>query len=433
MAHFLPTQHSDQPTATHSWPILGRSAETSPERDSRGPSPLAARLVEKRLANLEGGSLKMRRPDGSQLEAGDSNGKSAADLTVHRWRFFRRLVRDGDIGAGESYMDGDWSSEDLVGLAELFLRNEDRLSPPAFSGTLNRWRDRLVHRYRDNRKRQARRNIRAHYDLSNRLFATFLDDSMTYSAGIFESTETRLLDAQRAKYLRMADAAGLVPGHHVLEIGCGWGGFAEFAASKLGCRVTGITLSDEQARFARQRICRAGLDHAVDIRVVDYRELNGIFDAVVSIEMLEAVGHRHLDDFFAVCDRHLVAGGRAAIQTITVPDQIYDRYRRGTDWIRKYIFAGGHLPSLGAIQSSISRTTGFVISRAEDIGPHYATTLNRWRRRFHSRLHMVRELGFDERFIRMWDFYLATCEAAFACGKIGNLQLALKRAGESGS
>ncbi len=215
----------------------------------------------------------------------------------------------------------------------------------------------------------------------------------------------------------------------MLEIGCGWGGFAEFAAGELGCTVTGITLSDEQASFARVRMAKAGLDDRVQIRVVDYRDVEATFDAVVSIEMLEAVGHRFLDEFFATVDRVLRPGGRVALQTITIPDQIYDRYRRGTDWIRDYIFPGGHLPSLGAIQGSLARSTGLVIDRLDDLAADYATTLHEWRNRFWDHEDRVRALGFDDRFMRMWEFYLATCEAAFRDRQIGVLQLSLARSG----
>ena len=421
---------STSQTTVPTWPALATPTETTPRHDHREGLPPAARLVLRSLSNIEG-SLRMHFPDGSMMDFGNAATDSAAEITVHRWRFFRRVLAAGDVGAGESYVDGDWSSNDLVALSRLFLANEKRIEASPIVGIFGRWRDLLLHRGRDNTRRQARRNISAHYDLSNSLYATFLDDSMTYSAGIFDSPEVSLAHAQRTKNLRMARLAGLVPGSHVLEIGCGWGSFAEIAATELGCRVTGITLSEEQARFARERMRRAGVDDVVEIRVIDYRDLSGTFDAIVSIEMLEAVGHRHLGDYFAACNRHLAAGGRAAIQTITIPDQIYDRYRRGTDWIRKHIFPGGHLPSLGAIQSAVARTTPFVISRAEDIGPHYATTLRRWRLRFEQQVDAVRALGFDGRFTRMWGFYLASCEAAFAHRRIGNLQLVLQRTGDS--
>jgi cyclopropane-fatty-acyl-phospholipid synthase len=255
---------------------------------------------------------------------------------------------------------------------------------------------------------------------------------MTYSSALFDRPALDLRAAQRRKYERLAEWAGLQPGQDVLEIGCGWGGFAAYAASELGCRVTGITLSKEQASFAERRMVEAGLEDRVQIEVVDYRDVEARFDAVISIEMLEAVGHRFLDGFFATCDRVLRPGGRMALQTITIPDQVYDRYRRGTDWIRAYIFPGGHLPSLGAIQASLAKRTGLVIERCEDIADGYATTLKRWRARFWSQEERVRALGFDDRFIRMWDFYLATCEAAFRDRQIGVLQMSLAGSGRGG-
>jgi cyclopropane-fatty-acyl-phospholipid synthase len=328
-------------------------------------------------------------------------------------------------------VDGDWSTPDLVALSRLFLANEEVLAPPRLVGLLGRMRDRLLHLLRTNTRFQARRNIHAHYDLSNEFYGLFLDPSMTYSAALFSDPAQGLEAAQRAKYARLAEWAGLRPDDHVLEIGCGWGGFAEYAAGELGCRVTGITLSEEQARYARRRLEARGLGDRVEIRIVDYRDVEGRYDAVVSIEMLEAVGHRYLDDFFAGCDRVLRPGGRVALQTITIPDRVYDRYRRGTDWIRKYIFPGGHLPSLGALQAAMAKRTGFVIDRMENVGDHYATTLRHWRRRFWTKVDAVCALGFDGRFVRLWDFYLASCEAAFRQRQIGNAQLQLSRIGDA--
>ncbi len=404
-------------------------ADQPPER-APGP-PLAARIVLDRLARIQRGHLVVRLPDGTvRTFAGSRGGANAVmALDVHRWRFFSRLLRRADIGAGEAYVDGDWSSPDLVGLSRLFLANEAELAPPSVLGVIGRFRDRVVHLLRSNTRAQARRNIHAHYDLSNELYALFLDRSMTYSSALFDRPDLDLEAAQRRKYERLAEWAGLRPGQQVLEIGCGWGGFAEFAAGEFGCSVTGVTLSDEQASFARVRMAKAGLDDRVQIRVVDYRDVEATFDAVVSIEMLEAVGHRFLDEFFATVDRVLRPGGRVALQTITIPDQIYDRYRRGTDWIRDYIFPGGHLPSLGAIQGSLARSTGLVIDRLDDLAADYATTLHSWRNRFWDQEDRVRALGFDDRFMRMWEFYLATCEAAFRDRQIGVLQLSLARSG----
>ncbi len=401
-----------------------------PDRGSRGGAlPLAARLVLGRLDRIRHGHLVVRLPDGSTRTFAGTDGGTAAvtELNVHRWRFFGRLLRRGDTGAGEAYVDGDWSSPDLVGLTRFFLDNEDELAPPSLISAAGRLRDRVAHLLRSNTRAQAKKNIHAHYDLSNELYELFLDPSMTYSSALFDRPDLDLAAAQRRKYQRLAEWADLKAGQHVLEIGCGWGGFAEFAASEIGCRVTGITLSEEQASFARRRMEEAGLADRVQIRVVDYRDVDACFDAVVSIEMLEAVGHRYLDGFFETLDRVLRPGGRVALQTITIPDQIYDRYRRGSDWIRAYIFPGGHLPSLGAIQGSLVRRTGLVINRLDDMAPDYAATLHLWRQRFWAQEDRVRELGFDDRFMRMWDFYLATCEAAFLHRQIGVLQLSMAR------
>ncbi len=403
----------------------------APRRSPTLAQRAAFGAVRARFERLERGVLWLRLPDGELRVFGDDPTGPAAMLAVHDWRLFTRLVLGGDTGAGESFMDGDWSSPDLVALVRLFLANESALELRGFSGGLHRLADRALHLTRRNSRRGAKRNIRAHYDLGNEFYRLFLDPSMTYSAAVFPSEEASLEAAQREKYRRLADRAAVRPGDHVLEIGCGWGGFAEYAAGELGCRVTGITLSLEQAAFARERMARAGLDERVEIRVVDYRDLGGRFDAIVSIEMLEAVGHEWLGEYFATCDRLLAPGGRAAIQVITIPDQIYDRYRRSSDWIRKHIFPGGHLPSLGAMQRAIADRSSFVVEQVENLGLHYAETLRRWRLAFMRRLDEVQALGFDERFVRMWDFYLGSCEAAFAHRKLGNLQLVLARPGEA--
>jgi len=413
-------------------PSGGGRSEGTPRSHSQSQStPLAARAVLAGLGKLRDGALIVHLPDGTNRKFGNHDALPG-ELTVHRWRFFSRLLRGADTGAGESYVDGDWSTPDLVALTRLFLANEAVLAPPRLVGLMGRMRDRLLHMTRSNTRVQARRNIGAHYDLSNHFYSLFLDPSMTYSAGLFTRDGMGLEAAQNAKYRRLAEWAHLRKGGHVLEIGCGWGGFAEYAAGALGCRVTGITLSEEQATFARHRMQERGLSDLVDIRLMDYRDVTGSFDAIVSIEMLEAVGHRYLGGFFELCDRVVRPGGRVALQTISIPDQQYDRYRRGSDWIRKYIFPGGHLPSLGWIQTSMARRTDFVIDRLENIGESYATTLRQWRRRFWMKIDAVRDLGFDDSFIRLWDFYLATCEAAFLQHQIGNLQLQLSRAGEAG-
>ena len=411
-------------------PTPGRSGDAPARRTDRRARPIAARILLARLERIRRGHLRVILPDGETVTFAGRDGGAAPvlELEVHRWRFFSRVLRGGDVGAGEAFVDGDWDSPDLVGLTRLFLDNEAELAPPGLLGAAGRARDRLRHLLRSNTRFQARRNIHDHYDLSNELYALFLDDTMTYSSALFDRPGLDLEAAQLRKYRRLAEWAAIRPGDHVLEIGCGWGGFAAFAASELDCRVTGITLSEEQAVVARRRIAEGGLGDRVEIRVVDYRDVAGSFDAVVSIEMLEAVGHRFLDAFFAACDRLLTPGGRMALQTITIPDQVYDRYRRGTDWIRKHVFPGGHLPSLGAVQGALARRTGFVVDRLDNIAADYAATLAEWRRRFNDAGREVLALGFDERFMRTWNFYLATCEAAFRNRQIGVLQLALGRA-----
>ena len=426
------TQHFEQAEPTNMGPRdFGAGLSGEIIRNRRRSLPLAARMVLGRLERIRRGHLIVRLPDGSRhtFAGGDGGATEVVELEIHRWRFFSRLLRRADVGAGESFVDGDWSSSNLVELSRLFLQNESELAPPTVLRAIGRLGDRLTHLLRSNTRAQARRNIHAHYDLSNEFFALFLDPSMTYSSALFDRPDLVLETAQRRKYQRLADWSGLQPGQDVLEIGCGWGGFAEYAAGKVGCQVTGITLSDEQASLARRRMIDAGLEDRVKIKVMDYRDVDETFDAVISIEMLEAVGHRFLDGFFATCDRILRPAGRMALQTITIPDQVYDRYRRGTDWIRAYIFPGGHLPSLGAIQSSLASRTGLVIDRLDNLAEDYAATLKQWRARFWSHEERVRALGFDDRFMRMWDFYMATCEAAFRERQIGVLQLSLGRSG----
>jgi len=405
------------------------TALDSPVAAPRLADRVARRMVLNRLERLAHGRLWLREPDGTVTSYGAAGTEPPAALNVRSWRFYLRLAVGGDVGAGESFMDGEWSSPDLVALTRLFLANEDLLGGRFGAGAPLRLADRILHLTRRNTRSGARRNIRAHYDLGNEFYRLFLDETMTYSAAVFADPAEDLATAQRRKLRLMAAKAGVRPGDHVLEIGCGWGGFAELAATELGCRVTGVTLSEEQAALARERMRRAGVSDRVEILLADYRDLTGRYDAIVSIEMLEAVGHEYLDDFFAACERLLARHGRVALQVITIPDQLYERYRRSTDWIRKHIFPGGHLPSLEAMQRSIARRTSMVVDDVENIAAHYAESLRRWRAAFMRRLDAARELGFDERFLRMWEFYLATCEAAFTHRKLADLQIVLARPG----
>jgi cyclopropane-fatty-acyl-phospholipid synthase len=325
-------------------------------------------------------------------------------------------------------VDGQWSSPDLEGLIELAALNRSAL---AMNGGW--WRRplelprTLAHRARRNSKTQARKNISAHYDLGNDFYRLFLDETMTYSAAVFEHENQALEDAQRAKYRRIADGAGLTAGMHVLEIGSGWGGFALYAAGELGCRVTSVTISREQHDLARERVRAAGLEHLVDIQMRDYRDIAGQYDAVVSIEMLEAVGAEYYTTYFEAVDRALRPGGRFSLQVITFPDVAYEAQRQGANWIQTYIFPGGLCPSLAVIEQSLHGTR-LLLRDARDIGPHYATTLRAWRTRFLANLDAVRAQGFDDRFVRMWEYYLALCEAGFATGISQDHQIVMEKA-----
>lgn len=392
---------------------------------------LAKRSALAALPLLRSGRLTVHLPDGSVHGAGDPEASRHATIWIEDDAFFREFALRGDIGAGEAYMAGLWRADDLPAFLEIALLNEQAIPQTSWvTKLLNVPRD-VAHLLRPNTRDGSRRNIRAHYDLSNDLFAQFLDETMTYSAAVHADDEETLEDAQRRKFDRLCDALGLGPDDHVLEIGCGWGGFAMHAASTRGCRVTGITVSREQFDFATARVGARGLADRVDLRLCDYRDVTGQYSAIVSIEMLEAVGRAHWPRFFEVCDARLAAGGQMAIQTIAMPDHRFAEYARHADWIQTYIFPGGMLPSVGELSRAASISTRLNIRWMDDIGPHYARTLAAWRTRFFEREDEVRALGFDDRFVRMWDYYLASCEAMFRTRVISNLHMVMGRTGEA--
>lgn len=393
-------------------------------------APVARRRLLASLAALQVGRLTVHLPDTSIVEAGDPDSDLHATMWITREAFFRKFALGGDLGAGESYMDGDWRTDDLCRFVELILRNQAYLPLDSWlSRVLNLPSD-WLHVRRRNSRRGSRRNIGAHYDLSNELFATFLDPSMAYSSAVFHSGDESLADAQRQKFERWCEALRIGPLDHVLEIGSGWGGFAMHAARTRGCRVTGITVSAEQLALSRQRVATAGLADRVSFEFCDYRDVRGQYSRVVSIEMIEAVGEHYWPSYFKKIDEVLAPGGLAGIQSITMVDHRFDDYRKHCDWIQKYIFPGGLLPSIREVASVCAAGTRLGVIALEDRALDYARTLLAWRREFFARLDRVRELGFDDRFIRMWEYYLATCEAAFRTRNLGLVHFVLARAGD---
>ncbi len=345
-------------------------------------------------------------------------------------RFYRTAALEGTLGAADAYLKGWWNSDDLVGLFRLLTSNSDVLgSVDGVIARLARGLNAWGNFFRRNTVRASRRNIAAHYDLGEDFYSLFLDETMTYSAGVFPHPDSPLADASREKYDRICRKLQLTPQHHILEIGTGWGGFALHAAQQYGCRVTTTTISRCQYQYARDRVRQARLKERVTVLSEDYRNLTGIYDHAVSIEMVEAVGHQYLDRFFGQCSRLLRRGGVMLLQAITIPDHRFDQYVRSVEFIQKYIFPGGCLPSIGAIASAIGRTTDFRFLHLEDFGYHYAETLARWRQRFWQNIDEVRALGFDERFIRMWHYYLCYCEAGFLENQIGVAQILLAKPG----
>ena len=375
------------------------------------------------------GRLTLHLPDGAVHAFGDARAEPHADVFVDDDALFGRFVLQGDLGVGESYTAGEWHADDLTRFLALCLQNREHLAlDTALTRALNLGND-LLHRRNANTRRGSRRNIQAHYDLSNDFFSLWLDETLTYSSAVFAHAGQPLADAQRGKYRTLAEKARLRGSDHVLEIGCGWGGFALFAAREYGCRVTGVTISERQFTLARQRVAEAGLADRIEIRLQDFRDLSGRFDKIVSIEMFEALGFENWGTFFATCDRVLAEDGIAVLQAISIPDHRFAEYRRHCDWLQKHIFPGSLLAAVGPMAGEMARTSRLGVFHLEDVGIHYAETLGRWRHRFGEVRPAVRRLGFDEPFLRTWEYYLAVCEAAFATRSLGNLQVVLTRPG----
>jgi len=376
--------------------------------------PLAARAVLALLERIGHGRVEVALPDGSLRALG--GGAPVARLEVADWGVFGAALRRGDIGFAEAFIDGRWSSPDLAQLLTVIARNRAAIERAVYGGFWGQLAYRLRHAFNANTRRGSRRNIAAHYDLGNDFYALWLDPSMTYSSALFEGDAVRPLEAaQAAKNRRILERLAPRPGDHILEIGCGWGAFAEMAARDFGCRVTGLTLSEEQHAYADARMHRAGVADRVDIEFRDYRDERGAYDHVVSIEMYEAVGERYWPTYFGAIGKRLKPGGRAAVQAITIADHLFERYRAGTDFIQQYVFPGGMLGAPTRFRAEVERA-GLRVEAELAFGASYAETLRRWRGTFKTRLPEMRALGYEERFLRTWEFYLAYCEAGFASG-----------------
>ncbi|MDA0982393.1 MAG: cyclopropane-fatty-acyl-phospholipid synthase [Proteobacteria bacterium] len=389
---------------------------------------LARRLVHARLDRMRHGRLVLHE-QGESSAFGPAGGVEV-NVTVRHPAFYPELAFGGSVGAGEAYMLGHWVADDLTALVRLLLRNREALD--GMEGGLARLSSPMrtaAHWLHRNTREGSRRNISAHYDLGNELYRLFLDETMMYSSAIFERPGMTLAEAQAAKLEAICRKLELGPDDHVLEIGTGWGGFALHAAGKVGCRVTTTTISPNQHALATERVRAAGLQDRVTVLLQDYRELEGTYDKLVSIEMIEAVGHQYFGEFFRRCDALLRPGGRMLLQAITIADQRYEQARREVDFIKRYIFPGCCIPSVTALANAMTDASRLRIVALEDIGLHYATTLASWRDNFLRNSLRVQALGYPETFIRMWTFYLAYCEGGFAERALGDLQLVLERGG----
>ncbi len=389
--------------------------------------PAAARALLAVLARLDHGELNFTAPDGSRHCFRGEHSGPQADLEITDWDVATVLLRAADVGLAECYRDGRLTSSDLTALLLLCAANEAALARRFHAQPLVSLFLRLKHLWRTNTRAQARRNIAAHYDLSNQFYGLWLDSTMTYSSACFDGDNMRSLEAaQEAKYERMLDMVDAQAGQHVLEIGCGWGGFAEYAARTRGVRVTGITLSAAQLEYAQARIAVAGLAEQVELRLIDYRDVSGQFDHIVSIEMFESVGMRYWQRYFELLHARLKPGGRAAVQAITIDAEVFAHYRRSSDFIREYIFPGGMLAPQARMVRDAARA-GLRLREATPFGHDYATTLLLWRERVQAAAAPIRALGFDDRFLRLWHFYLCYCEAGFRCGRTDVLHFAFSR------
>ncbi|MEM9801855.1 MAG: cyclopropane-fatty-acyl-phospholipid synthase family protein [Planctomycetota bacterium] len=419
----------------HGTEHLPGTEHAQPSRSERAKPSLLERAVRSRLRGLTRGSLTVVAPGGVEVYGTPplddlASGDVHATAEVLDARFWSALALRGSVGAGEAYAHGWWTSPEPTDVVRVFVANQDaldsmekglaRLSVPFLKA---------YHALRDNTRRGAKRNISAHYDLSNDFFSLFLDPSMTYSSAVYERPDATLEEAQTAKIDRLCERLRLGPDDHLLEIGSGWGAFAARAASAFGCRVTTTTISREQYAHARERIARAGLEDRVDVVLKDYRDLEGTFSKIVSVEMIEAVGARHYESFFSTCQRLLAPGGALAMQAITIHDRHFERARRAVDFIQRHIFPGSCIPSVSALVDAARDASDMRLVQLEDVGAHYVPTLREWRDRLRSRRDEAQALGFDDTFLRLFDFYFSYCEGGFAERHISVAHMVFAREG----
>jgi cyclopropane-fatty-acyl-phospholipid synthase len=391
------------------------------------------RTVLNMLSGMNLGTLHLTLPNGEQICLGNGEGGVVAKAEIKEPYFFKRCVLYGDIGFGEAYVDGDWDTDNITDVIKWFLLNVE--NAPSVSGSsarsfvLNILRvfNTIYHSKRENTLRGSKKNIAAHYDLNNDFFASFLDSTMTYSGAYFYKDGISLQEAQLAKYDRLCKQMNLKAGDHVLEIGSGWGGNAIHMAKNYGCYVTSVTISEEQCKLAKERVESEGLNDKVNIILQDYRYLSGQFDKIVSVEMLEAVGAKFYDVYFKKCNDLLKKDGVLALQVITCPDSRFESLRTGVDWIQKHIFPGSLLPSVAAINRAINNTSDLTLVDLKDLGSDYGRTLNLWREQFNKNISDIKKLGFDETFIRKWNYYFCYCEAAFDMRNINVMQMIYSR------
>lgn len=380
-------------------------------------APKLVRFAFHFVSKLRRGTLDITLPDGRTVRCGGLEPGPAAQMTIHSYGFAWRLARAGDIGIAEAYLRREWDTSNLTQFLYIFCVNHDLIQSMLGDKPIARFVQSVRHWFNRNTKSQARRNIYAHYDIGNSFYSAWLDPSMTYSSALFEDGTHDLTAAQHNKYRRLAEAINLQPGQKVLEIGCGWGGFAEYAARNYDANVVGLTISTEQRDFAQKRIQAAGLGDKVQIRFQDYRDERGQYDRIASIEMIEAVGEEFWPQYFGQLRDRLAPGGFAGIQAITIQDKFFHAYRREVDFIQRYVFPGGMLPSPQVLKS-LGETFGVPVIRERIFGEDYAKTLATWRDNFRAAWPNLMPLGFDERFRRLWEYYLAYCEAGFLSGNI---------------